>query len=680
MIVAIEKLNIDIINAILDFYGDDIKFQKKQLDKAVKIVFNLYSSISSMKDPRCIEVIKRILDIKYIDVNYIYRNPLKDQIRDEEFEINQSVNYSEDEENDKNIDNIDMNADDENHHHHHHKKKSKQNNKFTFMLCACINNDIEMVERLLKIETIDVNQYSFETGDSPLIVSVREKHFDIAKLLIDFPSTNINHRNYQRQTALTIAAKNNSMNIINLLIENERFNAEESQFNLAFYIANNEISKQMISSKFLDINYQYDRLKNQNLSSQIHLLTYQNNSMTKLTKASRTNDIELIDLIINHPSFDKNKSQIERAIKFSIENRNIEIFRKLMKLVDDDVNLCNSTGSSLLVHAVHFSNGDVIDYILNNDQFDSKGSNILKGFVDIYAFLDGNRTFFDLFDITDDIKSNERDRYVSISEDIEFEEIEREGEGDGEGEGEGEEEEEEEEETSTNGSDAIEMMKKLYEYDQQHEKIIDLNKLLPNGETFFSIILFPIHNIGQIIDFLLEEGADPNEPDSSKIYPLEKAIILNSYEFVISLINSNKIDYSIRIPIKNNFNNNIFSKNIKYSNNEKYTTYFHIASQCYCKEIISIFLERELIDINTTDDFGNTPLMNLCIYGTEKTFTCFNEFFGKEHLDFLHKNNDGIDALGLLKSRQIQHESNETITDRKEYLNKLKETAEMIFN
>lgn len=60
-----------------------------------------------------------------------------------------------------------------------------------------------------------------------------------------------------------------------------------------------------------------NHLKNAKLLIDFHLtsINHRNSRLTKLTKTVQSNDIELVIMIINHPLFEKYKSQIDAAIK-----------------------------------------------------------------------------------------------------------------------------------------------------------------------------------------------------------------------------------------------------------------------------------------------------------------------------------------------------------------------------
>lgn len=70
LIDAIKNNKTEIANAILDFYGDNIKEQKSQIYSALNVF--LTSSKSSLEN----QILDRLIDIKDFDHNYLYVHTL----------------------------------------------------------------------------------------------------------------------------------------------------------------------------------------------------------------------------------------------------------------------------------------------------------------------------------------------------------------------------------------------------------------------------------------------------------------------------------------------------------------------------------------------------------------------------------------------------------------------------
>ena len=169
------------------------------------------------------------------------------------------------------------------------------------------------------------------------------------------------------------------------------------------------------------------------------------------------------------------------------------------------------------------------------------------------------------------------------------------------------------------------MMSKIYNYDKKHSHLIDFTKLLPNGKSFFTSISKDCSEISSAVEFLIKHDAYPNVPDKDGIYPLEYAIKINSLPFIKSLIDSNIINFQQLV---------------------KGNTYLHIAAAfTNDSKAFDFLLKTNLFDINSINDKGETPLMIAC---KARNLQAINLLFENNNLDYLHCDENGIDALNIL--------------------------------
>ena len=81
---------------------------------------------------------------------------------------------------------------------------------------------------------------------------------------------------------------------------------------------------------------------------------------TLLIYSTKRQNKKIVDIIINHPDFDKNKSKLNEAVLLSINDKNdFEIFRKLYALADSD--LTNYSILSTIVSKMKYDNADKIN-------------------------------------------------------------------------------------------------------------------------------------------------------------------------------------------------------------------------------------------------------------------------------------------------------------------------------
>lgn len=291
LISAITKLNLEITNVLLDFYGDKIKSQMWQLNKALKRILRQLSGI--MFDNRYDEDedddVNEIIDIG-IDDNAEYSSFLKKN-QDNILNIVKRL---------MDIENIDLNC-------HVH--------KYTLLTYACEANEIDMIKTLIKSDKVDVNSYAPLNGNTPLMIAIENKNVEVAELLIENPRIDINLRNYNGKTALTLAVTHNLDSIVNLIVTNANFDPEQSCINDAFYFSSGQISLQLFCVEGLDVNYCYNNFRSTKFDEiyddydHNHAYLYRAESNKEevifneslLVHAVKLKNIEMIEIITSHP-------------------------------------------------------------------------------------------------------------------------------------------------------------------------------------------------------------------------------------------------------------------------------------------------------------------------------------------------------------------------------------------
>lgn len=524
LMIAIKNYNIDIFNTIIEFYNEDIQSYKWQIEKAIKnyLILSNKNQDEKVNEKKKNSMLIRISEIKFIDLEPLFNNN-------------------------------------------------------TLLTYACSTNNIDLVLQLLKNDDIDVNLYELKYGDTPLIISIKNNNIDIFKILIDHPKININQKNFKNESPLMTAVLKNNKEIIDIILNDEKFNPIESSINHAFFKSTGNVSKQLISSKFsIDVNYkQFDDDNND------WRIDYRSKTTT-LIRAVNHNDIEKIDLIFHHPSFNKTKSQFNKAIKESIKYKKPDIFHKLIEIIDD-INMIDSNGDNLLCIADY---PEIITVIFNDKTFDSKKSDILKAF---------NKYF-----------SKKKDELN------------------------------------------VETLTLLYEYDKQHYNMIDLNRILENGHSYFTeTIEYDLYK------FLLLNDADLNMPDKFGIFPLQHAINNENEGLIYLLLDSDKIDLNkkISLPIEDEDQNE--------QNISKDSTYLHLAASKNVY-VLRRILNKKYFDVNVTNDLGETPLIIACRFRQKENINCL---FEEKNLDYLHHDKSGKTALNIVFPESINFQ----ITDKYQY-------------
>ena len=261
----------------------------------------------------------------------------------------------------------------------------------------------------------------------------------------------------------------------------------------------------------------------------------------------------------------------------------IDIFDELLKLVDNDVNIHFQNGDSLLTHAVIYKSEDIIEKIINNDNFDSNENDLLTAFLKTFSF---ERTVKNKGLSHNNNNNNNLHDEIALPNSMEL----------------------------------------IYNYDEQHDHLIDFKKLLPNGNSYFTSIFSFCDGIENIVEFFLNHDVDPDLPDEKGVYPLEHAIRINSYSIANMLIETNRIDFTRRFSTASDF------------------TYLHLAAYEGNERIFINLMNLNIIDINSVDANGETPLL---IAARKLNIVIIQNLFLDDNLDYTHCNKKGDDAIKI---------------------------------
>ena len=71
--------------------------------------------------------------------------------------------------------------------------------------------------------------------------------------------------------------------------------------------------------------------------------------------------------------------------------------------------------------------------------------------------------------------------------------------------------------------------------------------------------------------------------------------------------------------------------------------------------VLKLFLDKNVIDINSTDELGETPLMTAC---KARNVDIVDMLFQRDDLDFLHCNKEGKDAIDIIKQLSTKEAEN----------------------
>lgn len=178
------------------------------------------------------------------------------------------------------------------------------------------SNNINEIENIVKSGKVNLNK-PLPNGEFPLIFSIEKDNYLTTKTLIEFgASTN----NYGDTIPLFFAVKNDNLQIINLLIDN---NADISKLNgknqnLLFYTKSKKTAKLLMDE--LNVNQQ-DTL-----------------GETPLYNAIKNDNKEMIDLFLNKKGVDiyKKNNTGTSILDLAKEKKNNELVKTLSKRIKSD--------------------------------------------------------------------------------------------------------------------------------------------------------------------------------------------------------------------------------------------------------------------------------------------------------------------------------------------------------
>ena len=148
---------------------------------------------------------------------------------------------------------------------------------------------LEIAKLFTKNDKFNINTILNDNGDSVLHLAILLDDLEFADSILKNSNTDINMRNYNEKTPLVIAAQKNHISIVDYILNDKRFDADESNFNYAFYCSKGEVLTHFASSKYFDANSYIPTIPLKSLEIDDSLLN----------KAIQKHDL---DMIKNHPS------------------------------------------------------------------------------------------------------------------------------------------------------------------------------------------------------------------------------------------------------------------------------------------------------------------------------------------------------------------------------------------
>ena len=199
------------------------------------------------------------------------------------------------------------------------------------LILACSNNLIDTVKFIFEKKNVNFNcQDKFL--NTPLIICLRKKYFEIAQLLID-KNVDLNVKNRYGKTALFWAMRNNNKRITDILIKKldclKDKNLTKTK-NPIYSIKNeNVVSHIIIALQSKKEEFVKDLFKNN--KNILQNLKKDKKIEDLIFLCIKRNNLEILELFINNVDINIKNSEGDTPLLYSVKNENIEMIKLLLK-------------------------------------------------------------------------------------------------------------------------------------------------------------------------------------------------------------------------------------------------------------------------------------------------------------------------------------------------------------
>ena len=250
----------------------------------------------------------------------------------------------------------------------------------TLLMYAFEYSNIDMIKLLLSYPSVNINTID-NNGNSILLNAIIANNIEVVRLLLVYPSINVNIINNKNNTVLINATINNNVDMVILLLSSKMIEpnlinyVNKNSMNavlIALYNKNYTIMKLLLSNgatfnldKFnMDLQILYENIllteiKNDNIDIiKLFLdnglnINYIINNITLLMYAIKNSSIKVIKLLLSYPSININTidNNGNTALLYAIINNNIEVVKQLLLYPSINVNIINNENNTVLILA-----------------------------------------------------------------------------------------------------------------------------------------------------------------------------------------------------------------------------------------------------------------------------------------------------------------------------------------
>lgn len=230
-------------------------------------------------------------------------------------------------------------------------------NSTTPLNAAITYGSLDGVLTLLNLPEIDVNRPD-SYDKTPLMNAILFQNLPLINMILDCEKTDVNYVNRDFNCAIKLCVCNKLPSVLTRIIESKNFKPD--LINPCAAICTDkyyDLVQPLLALNF-DINLSYAASLGQG-------------KLTLLERACLNSNHQLIQGILNHPSFDPKRNDIVKCLFSLVISNNVgPSTQLLLNLIDDNINIKNQNGISLLLYAVLRASDAHVQFILNHPKFD----------------------------------------------------------------------------------------------------------------------------------------------------------------------------------------------------------------------------------------------------------------------------------------------------------------------
>ncbi|KAK8835201.1 hypothetical protein M9Y10_002081 [Tritrichomonas musculus] len=242
-------------------------------------------------------------------------------------------------------------------------------------LIAAINQqNIDCVSVMIKSPEIDVN-FPDKSGKAPLMAAVLVGNLKLVELLLSDDRVDVNYTNSSNESALSISAHGANIGdrIAVAITNSANFEADLPNTNIALMSAS-IFGIGTIFAHLMTLNFDVNR----KVPSANKIGTFEN---ILYTVCVWNGEVEHnLPLILNHPRFDPDKNDLVSCLFGLCRQNELTPFNSVLNLLNDDVNLRNNQGTTLLVESIKMRTDTIAQAIMGNPNFDPYLSDVKTAF------------------------------------------------------------------------------------------------------------------------------------------------------------------------------------------------------------------------------------------------------------------------------------------------------------